>query len=784
MAQQDKIDWYWNGVLAGAINNLYYDLINVDVVPVPYATHHRNSSFFLKTRLAYSISRNWAEWEETSWFEVMDIKILWDDACDNHSGTVYVMWRRWQNKAIFKAPIEELNNTHIWCVGEFERCTQENILENVDCGNWKLFTTDFIKWEWVFKGETVATSQHILVKKTWTATTEVQWKWTWIQINKYIAWKSVWFFSDENVENWYAEFLTSSVDHNTAVKASSYILVYQSRNMDGDWHAWQVRMITGISNDGRIMVDEPWSWLRVSDDDDEEEWPGVSYAIFEERWEVVGFSNNKNINIIYDWDNCWYMSVYDQSGWAGWAKWKIIWVAEAAGKIFVLTKNGYVHYNKDWGWYDKFFINDDVLAWVDKISITSYRDIIVVFWRNRIAVWIPDDKNEYWSVYDQSQTLWLWSRYSFAEYDWDLIFVSNDKRLLRMWIASSVWRYMLQHEDSWYMLNGKLSVLRPWDEVFIWADNNNLRVFCNISSEPYYVKKRWHADISTTFNLSSTHIYKFDTLFQTWTEDHINWHLIKGATEGVYYWEDGIYIRDDATRDCTYTDSKWVVHWTWSQFNTYISAYVIENEADWVWGNSSWLASRPKLYSTAKLNRLITTLWPWVYSNNVKTKITTYSKWIWYTYEFPVSWDWNDWLWLMTSYYLEEELTDEEREKIQCMLSTLQDGQIEYQPNCSESDVKRQYIAQNSPWCEDYDELTSESHGICINDKLYEIAPTMPLVTNLWENQQYSTQIKIELIWWEWDIISFGWRLAEIFIAPLFTVGPDWEYQLQPNTDC
>ena len=53
MAQQDKTDWDWNGELAGAVNNLYYDLINVDVVHVPYTTTNRNSSFFLQTRRAY-----------------------------------------------------------------------------------------------------------------------------------------------------------------------------------------------------------------------------------------------------------------------------------------------------------------------------------------------------------------------------------------------------------------------------------------------------------------------------------------------------------------------------------------------------------------------------------------------------------------------------------------------------------------------------------------------------------------------------------------------------------
>jgi hypothetical protein len=53
MAQQDKTDWYWNGVLAGSVNNLYYDLINVDITHVPYSFTQRNSSFFLKNRMSY-----------------------------------------------------------------------------------------------------------------------------------------------------------------------------------------------------------------------------------------------------------------------------------------------------------------------------------------------------------------------------------------------------------------------------------------------------------------------------------------------------------------------------------------------------------------------------------------------------------------------------------------------------------------------------------------------------------------------------------------------------------
>ncbi|MBO7716553.1 MAG: hypothetical protein J6S85_23510 [Methanobrevibacter sp.] len=83
MAQQDKTDWYWNGVLAGAVNNLYYDFINVDVVHVPYATTHRNSSFFLQTRRAYVPSAKWDKFATDTHrdWDVVDIKYIWRDSC-------------------------------------------------------------------------------------------------------------------------------------------------------------------------------------------------------------------------------------------------------------------------------------------------------------------------------------------------------------------------------------------------------------------------------------------------------------------------------------------------------------------------------------------------------------------------------------------------------------------------------------------------------------------------------------------------------------------------------
>ena len=773
MAQQDKTDWYWNGMLAGAVNNLYYDLINVDVCHVPYATNHRNSSFFLKTRLPYWVSDSWLNWTDTNWREVTDIKIIRDDTCEKEKWNVYVLWKKWTKKAIFGASLTN------WCVWTFFNCSENCQSWSSDfydlcpdmqweewCGDWKLFSTNYVKW--------MRRDWDDLIKATWDEPLVYPWVYTWIQMNKYNLWTTIWLFSDEYVESRQWEFKWK------ITQPWNYLLVYASWDDDESGFAWQVRMITGTENSWwvtRITVDSPRLGFKVLDSSNFQEWEEkiqkwyrVSYAVFEDWWEIIWFTDSNKIYLLPNQGECSAINIYKQKGNVDT---NIIWVADANDKIFILTDNWYIHYSKEGIWYNKFFIDDDMFAWVDKSSITAYRDMVLAFWKKHIAIWVPDEQNRFWTMYNQSTSIWLWSRYSYAEYEWDLIFVSNDKRLLALTV-NSTWRYWLTFDDVWDRLNSKLSALIPWDEVFVWSDNNNLRVFVNTKPIPY-IKDPSHfrADINTSDWNTMTHIYKFDTLFKVWTEDHIKWNLIKWASEGIYYWDKGIYIRQDWSYD----------YWN-NDFDTIINAYIIENESDWIWWTGSWLANRPKLYNLAKLNRLITTLWPWIYSSNSKIKITTYSKWIWYTYEFPVNWDSNDWVWLITSYYLNEWLSEEEREKIECMLSTLQDSQKQYQPNCPNSNVMRQYIRQDRPRCDSYTEMITESHWVCINDKIYELAPTMPLTTNLWENQPYATQIKLELIWWKGDIICFGWWLAEMFIVPLFTTWPDWEYQLQPMSDC
>lgn len=766
MAQQDKTDFYWNGVLSGAINNLYYDLINVDVVRVPYVTDNRNSSFFLQTRRSYTTSKERTDFPTESHrdWDVVDVQYLQEDKCNDSTWTVYVLLtdKLRNNIRIHKASI--IN----WCVQDFDRNkTRWRVFDIKGCWAFKFFVTDYVKWKYLTPEE---------IKETIEWKSPRGWDFLWIQINKYEWGTTVWYFSDVNVEDWTEKFVPEGASEEEDViwyRVWQYILVYESLGGEQDGFSWQVRMIIWIKN-WRLMVNAPWQWFKTLSWEAWEreiKWWNVSYRIFDDWWEVVWFTDGRDV-YIETWANevDAFTKVYNQ---IGLTSTKIISVASASDKIFVLTDNWYIHYSNYSG-YDKFFIQDDMYAWIDKTSIASYRDMIIAFWKEHIWVGIPDSNNKFFTLYNQTQTIWLWSRYSYGEYNWDMLFVSNDKRLLALSVANNASKYMLEYQDVWEFINSKLSTLSYWDEVFIWNAERWLRIFLQTVNAPYVdVDADWRAKVKSPKQNIMTRIFKYDTLFKVWTEDLVTWILLQWVKRGIYFWENWLYQRSR-----WHKDTRWDINQHDYEFHTHISAYLIENE-------NNWLDNHPLLFNLAKLNRLITTLWPWVYSHDSKLRVTAYSKWIWSIYEFSIDWDNNKRIWLITTKYSGEKFSEEDEWDIKCMLSTLQDSQKEYQPKCTEEYLAEvQDLKQSSPWCESYEELLTLDRWVCIDDSLFQLAPTMPLTTSLWENQNYSTQIKIELIWWVGDVVTFGGWLWELFIAPLFTTGPDWEYQLQPNTDC
>ena len=819
MAVIDKQDFYWNWALAWAVNNLYYDLINVDVVHPPYVNNHRNTSFFLKTRLGYIIA-DARKSQLGKWWNIEDVRVIWQEnccpwACGQREWIVYVLWKNGNRKWLFYSRIltNDDDPEKCWCVWfdkrwQFIGFTQQWEGTEVWCWNRRLFTTNYIR-RWA--GQRLYPG-NIKQKIEWTSASKYSWDASWIQFNKTQWWTTQWYFSDEDIESWYSEFVMNWLKPDWTLVENwisiwDYILVYRSRWHEKDWFAAQVRMITWKSSDWRLMVDSPWEWFSMLQYDEDwwwEVWHWLKYYIIKwvaEKeewdcisrdwwWEIVWFTNNRWVYIVPH-ETGEPLEIYHSS-----ISVRVIWVAEANDKIFILTNNGFVHYNStSWG-YNKFFVQEDMFAWEDKRAIASYKDTLLALWRNHIAVWVPDEQNKFYTMYNQSQTIWTWSRYSFWEYEWDFLFVSNDKRLLSLWVANNIWRYMLQTEDIWDMINWKLSALTDKDEVFIWDWWNELKIYLQTNTYPYRQWERpnviteWYRN--TWANNTITHIYKFNTLFKVWTEDHVPF-LLSWHREWIYFWQSWLYVRrrsenvywadpDSRSNEFAWCDVLWTGDHMKAPFETVINAYMIENE-------NNWLDWHPTLFQLAKLNRLITTLGPWIYTTTSKIRITAYSKWIWYTYEFPLNSDTLDnpsWIWLITEYYINwwVELSEEDEAKIKCMKDSIQDSQHEYVQKCPESKVYYHSEVQTAPWCDSYKELLTTSHWVCINDKLYELAPTMPLTASLGENQQYSTQIKIELIWWQGDIICFWWWLAELFIAPLWMIWPDWEYQMQTNTAC
>lgn len=750
MAVQDKTDFRWNGKLAWeAINTIYYDLINVDATHVPYATMNRNSSFFLKTRQQFKPLKGTSV---LSWYTIMDMKIIWDLSCIKESWTAYVMAKKWKKAYIFKAPIEW------WCSWDWERIKSLN--SEWECRDWKLFTTNYVKWPSIDCTDELWMFEKI---KEWEKKKDT-WDYTWIQINQYNLWTTVWIFSDENVDSWYYKFKN--------VTRWDYLLVYSSLNADDSWYAWQVRMITWIDDLWRILVKWSWLWFKTPDSTKFEEWEirevalgWLKYAIFHSWWEVLWFSDSNNIYLNIDWDESF--KVYSQSWWT-WDT-KILWVASAANKIFILTDTWFVHFSKEWVEMNKFFINDSMDAWTDKSSIVSYRDTVICFWNRHIAVWVPEDK--WWSMYNQSTTVWTRSRYSYWEYDWDMILISNDRRLLSMTIANDVGKYMLQFQDVWELLNSKLATLVDGDECYVWDDNNDLRVFVQTKANPYVYKSR-EIDFNDEENNWVLHIYKFDKQYKVWSEDHIEWLLFNWVRDWAYYWQDWIYIR---WKDCWYDirNTEWGKHLS---YKSIINAFLIENEVTWM----EW---RPDLFMLAKLNRIITTLWPWNYSDNTRIHIQSYRQWIWVDYEFPI-WTWDASINNKRIDYITKAYLWEENEIDSCQLWAIQDSQTKYWATCTDNKVRVQSLIPHTPRCSDWYEFLLQDHWVCVNDTLYRFAPTMPLVTSLGENQNYSTQIKLELISEWWDVVSFWWWLAELFIAQLWNTWTDGEYALWANSSC
>ena len=758
MANIDKTDFIWNGKLTGAVNLVYSDLLNVDVVRPTYSWTHRNSSFFLETRLGYLNE------EKISWFlktvapysehkndwEITDVKAIWDTNCS---------WEEWN---IFMI-VHNLDDDFRWVISaRVENWCVTNQIANYTTWWWNTCWC----WDWKF-------FKTIWPKGTAKEITEWYYSVEWIQVNVLEGWVYRWYFTTQWILDW--------TDTWWNIAVWDYLVITMSTNEEWSWFAWQTRMVTGFSDDMKyLMLDTPWNWFAVAD----EYWntykrvegKGVTAEAYDEEWDVIWLSRWEYIDI-FNWSRVTY-----QPTWGC-----IISMTESNGRVFALYNNGFVRYSKVW-WRDQFFFDDEMYAWADKSSLYAYRDFVIAFGERSISVGSPIEFNNqmYYTMYQQSWTMGLKSRYSYWEHDWNLIFVSNDNRLMALWVAATSWKYMLSFQDiGKEIINSKLSTMLPSDEAFIADYDNQLRVIVNTREHP----------IKTESNNNQTHIYKFDNLFNIWTEDHLANILLYWYNSWVWYWQKGLYVRwlvnvNSQWNSYSLSDNgrEWIAMdfnvppnlWTPSfdkpiPVTAKVWAFLIENEQNWLSTQSN---VAPGLFNLAKLNRLIVTLWYWRYSEQTKIKITSYREGIGAVEEIKTL-ETNDWINLISLAYDGISLDDPEyaefKAKKQCLIDSLWEWQKMYESENPSQELKINDLTPTTPWCEGRQRMDLQDHNICIDSSLYELAPHKPLVFEVWENQNYSSQIKVEVISQSWDVMNFGWFLAELFVAPLGVKWADWE---------
>ena len=744
MASLEWTQLWWNWKLNSTADLLYYDKINVDVVHPPYAKRDRNSSYFLKTRKWYKADEYIANWlySENNWwsYDVVDVEILWEDKCEEKNWIIYYMCisQEWDEKIILSREIVDWvidSNIHqIYKTFQYCKCADE-----------KFFRTSYVKWEpnKVFNNQYNRSS-------------------TWIQINRVEWWAMRGYFTDEEFELWVKEF------NRWDIAEWDYLVIYSSDNWDWDWFCWQVRTIIWYNkNTWELALDTPWSWFK--DWEDEIKWKHLSYKVFSNWGEVIWFTSGSWVTIATDLTEtitiCDFWHATNKAS-------CIISSSTTPDRAFFLYDNWWIHFW--WIGRDKFFDSGDtIFCWEDKYNIECYRDFILAMGSKKMAIAVSDSTGQYYHMYNQSSTIWLKNKYAYWEYNWELLICSNDNRLLALKIASNVWQYMLEYKDIWQYVNPFLKAMLDTDRCYIWNDNNQLRIFINTLS-----------DVDRDESNTRTLILKYDTIFWVWTCDKLWYSIIRGVVEWFFFW-DNVYTKF-GNKDIRYREFDWWMMVEEMTYNIWISAFLLENEENWQTQNNR----SADLFSLAQLQKLIVLLWAWRYDDsNTQLKIIEYRNGYWYEQTIK-SLTTNDWLNNIGAAYEWNSI-----ELSECVLSDIKDGSNAIRTSCEEWHLIQKPIPlwkmlYREPYWNnnvltyaerDY-ELTD--HRVCINDEVYKMAPHMPLVLELWDQENYNSQIYVELVSNSDDVINFGWFFANLSLASLWHKWADWEYLIEVDTGC
>ena len=558
--------------LAGQVNNFYSKIINWETDKPWYATRSRGKHFFLKKRKWYKKVKFFQDgdlYAKYNDWNVTDIQEVNDSTCKTENCKRYFMLEN-QSKTRFVIVAERCSCT--WASDFCLLVPQGREREFCKCECWhnKFTRTDFARW----------TVRYI----------NTQLQETGIQANEYI----------ETLATTGKIILNTKLTNfwTTAwINVWDYLFVNYSSNSSNSGYCWQTRRVIDYKQNTdtgkyEIILDAPWLWLSAT----QPEWE-VWFRVFSDWGETLVFSACDGLYVLNTkTDTFWWWICDDDITkicdiWlpASWINNCILSVADVSGKIHVLNSTGYNSYGRNW--LDKFYFSTDQQNYVgkDKFLTVSYRNHLLSFGKNSIYTTVATSDTDNFT-YELSENIGIWSRNARGEFDNTFMFLWTNKRLYTLSVEKDWNGYSLNLQDISEPIRGMLKQIKDNDEVSIYSDSNELKVF--IASR----KSEWE------LNPTKTRIIIYDKQYKFWHEHHICQYGIQGQNKNTYF-GDWYYLY------CWFKDWEW---WLGADgtinIKSELTAYIGEHES---------LDVLPfKLYTRKRLDTLKIILGKGTYTDN------------------------------------------------------------------------------------------------------------------------------------------------------------------------
>jgi hypothetical protein len=568
--------FFRNWRLIGDPRSVYHKAINVEIVPQSYSDKKKRTWFNYRKRKGYKSIPLRLEGELTkyeSWLITHTKTIRRWDANNRECIRYFYLVNPSQSLVTILFAKCDCN----WDVLDVCQVTYEDVngvqkTEFPVCPNapQEFFVTDFVRW----------------MPRPLNSSWDIIWE-NWVQIN-YLRSSDVppeWRFWWDQTFTWEEQ-----------IQVGDYVYVNQSRNQTEDGYCWQVRQVLwwdeNAGDDNYLKVSSPWLWFAPG----QEEWWGLTFSVFPEWGDVVGFYTRDWLYLIHyaDTDTCASFTtlVCDYGTSFTWVPTCASSIVEHEWRVNILFENWY---NAFWQLtFNKFYFTTDqqTYLWPDKFTVASFRNFLVAFWEKTASVTVFS--NNVSQTYELVTNIGLFSSRSFAQFDNSFYFIGNDKRIHPLSIKADGNTYIMDLDDQGMSndIKWELDLIQDTDEVYLQSDGRKLFIFIN-----------WSNGVFSGRN-TKTCILIFDRDYNQWIEHHICCAAIRWEDDWYFYW-DAIYLCC-GNQDCQ-----------GQYFTAKVTAFIGDEENN----GMDFTVFRRK-----KLNRAKVALGKWIYTNqNTVFTITAYS---------------------------------------------------------------------------------------------------------------------------------------------------------------